>query len=81
MTKAHSEAVAIARHLHTFLQAYIPSQRTHSDHTVKAYRDALTLYLGFLETAKGIRPETLDGTCFRRPLIEEWLQWLMTQRG
>ena len=81
MKKAHDQAVAIARHLHTFLQAYVPSQRTHSHHTVKAYRDALALYLGFLETAQGIRPETLDGACFRRSLIEEWLQWLMTQRG
>ena len=80
MKKATHEAVVMAQHLHTFLQAYIPSQQTHSHHTVKAYRDALALYLGFLETEKGIRLETLGGACFRRPLIEEWLQWLMTQR-
>ncbi len=81
MKKATHEAVAMARHLHTFLQAYVPSQQTHSHHTVKAYRDALALYLGFLETEKGIRPETLGEACFRRTLTEEWLQWLMTQRG
>ncbi|PSR22679.1 MAG: integrase [Sulfobacillus acidophilus] len=81
MKKAHNEAAVIARHLHTFLQAYVPSQQTPSHHTAKSYQDALALYLGFLETEKAIRPETLSGACFRRTVIEEWLQWLMTQRG
>jgi len=81
MKKAHNESVVIARHVHTFLNAYVPSQKSRSSHTVKSYRDALALYIGFLETEKAIRTETLSGACFSRTLIEEWLQWLMTQRG
>ena len=81
MKPAHTEAVTIARHLHAFLQAYESAQKSHSPHTGKSYRDALTLYIGFLETEQAIRTDTLSGACFRRTLIEEWLQWLMLQRG
>ncbi len=48
---------------------------------MKSYQYALTLYIGFLETEKGISAERLNGKCFSRTMIEEWLQWLMEQRG
>jgi len=41
----------------------------------------MTLYIGFLETEKGISAESLCGGCFSRTIIEEWLQWLIEQRG
>jgi site-specific recombinase XerD len=81
MTRAASEAQGIARHINEFLQSYIPSQKSHSDHTLKAYRDALTLYIGFLEKAKGIKADKLSGTCFTREMVEEWLGWLSTIRS
>ena len=81
MKKAQNEAVIIARHLNAFLNEYVPSQKSRSSQTLKSYRDALALYIGFLETEKEIRTENLGGACFSRTLIEEWLQWLMTQRG
>ena len=81
MKKANNESILIARHIHTFLHAYVLSTQTHSYHTAKSYRDALSLYLGFLETEKGIRTETLTAACFSSTLIEEWMHWLMTERG
>lgn len=81
MKKATNESVIIARHIHTFLNQYVPSQKTCSSQTLKSYQYALTLYIGFLETEKGIRAESLCGGCFSRTTIEEWLQWLMEQRG
>ena len=81
MKKATDESVLIARHIHTFLNEYVPSQKSHSDHTLKSYQHALALYIGFLETEKKISPESLFGGCFCRKIIEEWLQWLMEQRG
>ena len=81
MKKATTESVIIARHINAFLNDYVPSQKSRSNHTLKSYQYALALYIGFLETEKAISPESLYGGCFGRIIIEEWLQWLMEQRG
>lgn len=80
MKKATNESVIIARYINAFLNEYVPSQKSHSSHTLKSYQYALALYICFLETEKGIRVESLCGGCFSRTTIEEWLQWLMEQR-
>jgi len=81
MKKATNESIIIARHINAFLNEYVPSQKSNSSHTLKAYQDALALYIGFLETEKRISAERLCGECFSRTIIEEWLQWLMKLRG
>ena len=48
--RATNESVVLARHINAFLNEYVPSQKTKSAHTLKAYSDALSLYIGFLET-------------------------------
>lgn len=81
MKKSSNEALLIARHINTFLNDYAPSQKTHSEHTLKSYNTALTLYLGFLETEKKVSSTNLRGECFTAQYIEEWLLWLMEKRG
>lgn len=81
MKKATNESVIIARHINAFLNEYVPSQKSRSSHTLKSYQYALALYIGFLETEKGISAERLCGDCFSRKTIEGWLQWLMELRG
>jgi len=81
MIKSTNESVIIARHINTFLNEYVPSQKSRSSHTLKSYQYALALYIGFLETEKGISPGRLFGGCFSRIIIEEWLLWLMEHRG
>jgi len=81
MKKATEEAVMIARHMNTFLYEYVPSQKSRSSHTLRSYSYALTLYVGFLETGKGIHAGNLHRECFSREYIEEWLAWLMEKRG
>jgi len=81
MKKAMNESILIARYINTFLNEYVPSQKTHSIHTLKSYQYALTLYIDFLETIKEISAESLCGACFSRTTIEVWLEWLMEQRG
>lgn len=81
MKKATNESIIIARHIHAFLNEYVPSQKTHSSHTLRSYQYAMTLYIGFLDTEKGINAVRLCGDCFSRTNIEEWLQWLMERRG
>ena len=79
--RATNESVALARYINVFLNEYVPSQKTRSAHTLKAYNDALSLYIGFLETEKGVKPGNLSGNCFCASNIEEWLVWLMTNRS
>jgi len=81
MKKASDESAAIARHISTFLNVYVPSQKTKSSHTLRSYQYALSLYLGFLETQKNIVPESLCGECFSTDNIEDWLLWIMEQRN
>ena len=59
----------------SYFPLILPSQKSHSSHTLKSYRYALALYIGFLETEKGISPERLFGGCFSRLIIEEWLYY------
>jgi site-specific recombinase XerD len=79
--KSTNESVAIAKHISTFLHEYVPSQKTKSEHTLKSYDDALSLYIGFLETDKGIRSGNLCGNSFCATYIEDWLVWLMEKRS
>jgi len=81
MKKATNESVIIARHINVFLSEYVPSQKSRSSQTLKSYQYALALYIGFLETKKEVSAERLCGGCFSRIIIEEWLRWLMEQRG
>jgi len=81
MIKASDESVKISLHISTFLNVYVPSQKTKSDHTLRSYQFAISLYLGFLETQKNIVPETLCGDCFCVDYIEDWLVWLMGKRN
>ena len=81
MKKSSNEAVLIARHINTFLNEYVPSQKACSEHTLKSYNTALTLYLGFLETEKKVNSTNLRGECFSVQNVEEWLVWLMGKRG
>jgi len=79
--RATKESVIIARHINTFLNDYMPSQKTKSEYTMKSYDEALSLYIGFLETEKGINGGNLCGECFSTENIEAWLVWLRNKRG
>jgi len=81
MKRSGNEAMIIARYINTFLNEYMPSQKTRSEHTMKSYGTALSLFLGFLETEKNIDSSKLRAKCFNSQMIEEWLQWLIEKRG
>lgn len=81
MKIGNEAANVMARHISDFLNTYAPSQKTASMHTLKSYQTSLALYVGFLESIKGITQTSLNRKCFERPLIEEWLGWLAVNRG
>jgi len=79
--KATKESVVIAKHINTFLNDYMPSQKTKSEHTMKSYSEALSLYIGFLEAEKEVNDGNLCSDCFSAENIESWLTWLRNKRG
>ena len=78
--KNRSEAAALAKHISAFLGDYVPSQKSGSANTLKAYQDSIGLYLQFLEQG-GVSSREFDASCFGRDRIEQWLSWLRTERG
>ena len=71
---------AIARRVKEFLEDYAPQFLTTSDHTLKAYGDALALFFAFLQE-QGVKPETLERSHLERGWVERWIVWLKAERG
>ncbi len=69
----------MAGYISEFLHDYAPQFLTSSEHTLKSYRDALTLYIVFLEE-RDITHDSLGRHCFERDFIEEWIIWLKDVR-
>jgi len=78
MTK-NNEAVRFSRHISDFLYDYAPNMLTESKHTLKSYKDALTLFVQYLES-EGITPSHFTKACFERIQIEKWIRWLKKER-
>lgn len=78
--KVTNESVEIARHISGFLNEYVPSQKTISCHTLKAYQSALLLYVSFLESEKKVGRTDFCSKWFELSVIEEWLIWLKKVR-
>lgn len=81
MKKANNEAILIAKYISSFLNSYVPSQKSRSPHTLRSYKHALNLFIGFLEIKKGITSENFKAECFNQSFIEEWLVWLSDKRN
>lgn len=79
MKRNDKEAVQIAGYISEFLDSYAPGSLTNSGHTLKSYKDALTLYIVFLES-EGITPSRFNRSCFERAAVERWLVWLKEER-
>jgi len=82
MSKKNNEcqAIEIARLTFDWINAYIPTLRTNSPHTVRAYRTAVTLYFNYLED-KGITDKTFNAECFSVSCLNDWLIWLRQERN
>lgn len=78
--KKNNDAAKLSRYISEFLYDYAPNFLTYSAHTIKSYKDTLTLYIVFLES-KGITPSNLSRIHFEKGTIEEWIKWLLHTRG
>jgi site-specific recombinase XerD len=80
MRRSEKVSIDIAKHISTFLDSHVPDYTDRSEHTLKSYNTAISLYIEFLEKEKRIIPEKLDYECFCRSNVEEWLKWLAEKR-
>lgn len=78
--KNNKEAVELARYISTFISEYAPSQLTNSDHTLRSYESALSLYISYLEDNRGITADKFTKDCFDQQHIEGWMTWLADSR-
>jgi len=78
MTRTN-EAVIFSRYISDYLYDYAPNMLTESKHTLKSYKDALTLYIQYLES-ESITPSDFTRVCFERIQIEKWIRWLKDVR-
>ena len=77
---AGSESILVARRRHDFVHEYAPTFLTSSHHTLKGYRDAITLYRSFLQD-EGVDATSLGYAHLERRWIERWIAWLRDVRG
>lgn len=78
--KTLTEPILIATAIHDWLGSYLPDLRANSANTIKAYREALALYVRFLEDEKSVKPNNLSSGCFSGPYIQAWMLWLKDKR-
>lgn len=67
--------------LRKYLTEYLPMQRNLSAHTIKSYRDTLTLFLRYCRDEQGWAIERLDLDRLTPSVIEAFVQYLEQRRG
>ncbi|MBK5203568.1 MAG: tyrosine-type recombinase/integrase [Prolixibacteraceae bacterium] len=82
MSKKNNECqvIEIARLTFDRINTYIPTLRTNSPHTVRAYRTAVNLYINYLED-KGITNKTFNAECFSVSCLNDYIIWLKQERN
>ncbi len=70
-----------AYHLTGYLSKYLPSRVGLSHNTILSYRDSFALLLRFCSEGKAMTIEKITLGTLQKNLIEEFLDWLETQRG
>jgi integrase/recombinase XerD len=70
----------LAKSLQAFFTAYLPMQRNVSAHTIRSYRDMMTLLLRFCRDKKGLVVERLSLVQLDAALIIEFLDFLEIER-
>lgn len=78
--KTNEEAIIIAHALREWFAVFLPTIRSASQHTIRAYHDAVELYIEFLQTEKKIGAESFCGESFQSIYIQEWIKWMKEKR-
>lgn len=69
-----------SRYLNKFFTHYLTEERHCSGNTVDTYRYTFILFLEFMSTNKGIKPESLEIKDLNRNSVSEFLEWIEKER-
>ena len=67
--------------LSRYFTRYLPNERGSSPQTIDSYKNAFILYLEYMESIWGIKPENLSVKDYTRESILGFLKWLEGERG
>lgn len=79
--KNYTESITIASAFREWCFTHMPKSREMSIHSQRAYKDALSLYVTYLNDVIGITADTLSVNSFSVSIIENWMLWLKEERG
>lgn len=77
----YTESIAIASAFREWCHTYLPENREMSVHSQRAYNEALSLYVAYLNDVVKITVDALNVNCFSASTIENWILWLKEKRG
>lgn len=67
--------------LSRYFTRYLPNERGSSPQTIDSYRNAFILFLEYMDSVCGIKPEKLSVRDFTRQAVSGFLKWLEKERG
>lgn len=70
-----------ATHLTKYFTKHLPNEQGCSPQTIDSYRSAFLLYLEYMESSCGIKPEGMTVKDFTRESVLGFLKWLEEGRG
>jgi len=79
--KKITESLVIAKAMREWEKVYLPDIRALSPHTLRAYHNAITLYVIFLKDVKSTDSDNLSSDSFSIDNIQEWMLWLKNERS
>lgn len=69
-----------ATHLTRYFTKYLPNNQGCSPQTIDSYRSAFLLYLEYMESSCGVKPERITVNDFTRESVLGFLKWLEEER-
>lgn len=78
--KNYTESITIANAFREWCYTHLPRSREMSIHSQRAYKDALSLYVTYLNDVVKIKAESLSINSFTASKIENWMIWLKEER-
>ena len=76
----NKESQLFYRLVRDFLTVYLPRQRSASPNTVKAYKDTLNIFLGYLKQEQTLPMQEIAFQCITQKNVEDFLEWLEQER-
>ena len=67
--------------LSEFFSTYLPKTRGLSDNTIRSYKQVFRLLFEYMYVKRGLNPGKVEFQHFEKGMVEEWLDWLCTERN